>query len=144
MTDKILVCYCDGFIKSKKEENGGGSFALTKNDKTIFVKKHYVTDSKVKTIKYLLKKYPFTSNFAEYYAMFFLLCYLIATNRNKQKVIIYSDSQLIVEQLTGNWDEPEKEWLATMYELCMKKLQEFIDVKILWVSRTLIVEKLGH
>ena len=72
-----------------------------------------------------------TNNELEYLALEFALHYI--NNRYKgKKVVIYSDSKLIVNQINGKW-RVTTETLKPLYEKCMRKMTN--DIKIKWISR---------
>jgi ribonuclease HI len=72
-----------------------------------------------------------TNNELEYLAMLFALEY-IRSKYPDEKVTVYSDSKLIVNQINGGWRVTTKT-LRPYYEKCVKKLSD--NIKIIWISR---------
>ena len=82
-------------------------------------------------IKYR-KKEP-TNNELEYLALLFCLEYIQGITYNKSEgITIYSDSQLVVNQINGEWSVKDEK-LCELYEKCMKKMNK--DIKLVWVPR---------
>jgi ribonuclease HI len=84
-----------------------------------------------------------TNNQAEYGA---LLCALelLAAQGQRGPVTIYTDSRLLVEQMAGRWRINDGR-LRQLQEQVTALLREVVfEVRLLWVSRVVIVEKLGH
>ena len=75
-----------------------------------------------------------TNNIAEYTALIKALEYLISTNKVDEKIIVYSDSQLVVRQLNGYymvWSEN----IRPLYDHVMKMLPLFKDIRFKWIPR---------
>jgi ribonuclease HI len=128
-----IVVYCDGFLKYKNLRNGC-SVALVVNNKIEFVKRFLLADFSKKFM--FAKQHPVTNNVVEYFAMFCALNIAKKYNAN----IIYSDSEIIVNQLYGDWVINE-DHLQKWFDLCNK-----INCKsmILWIKRNKNVKILGH
>jgi len=59
-------------------------------------------------------------------------------------LIIYSDSQLVVKQLAGEY-KVRSENIKPLYTRVKEKFENYpIPVQLQWVSRDITVEKLGH
>ena len=72
-----------------------------------------------------------TNNELEYLALLYALDYI--NNRHKKdKVTIYSDSKLIVNQINGEW-RITTERLQPLYDKCIKRMTDKIKIK--WIGR---------
>jgi len=117
--------YADGGSRSNPGAAGIGVVGIVEEDgkKTCILEKSlYLKDR--------------SNNFAEYTAFIYALNYAIQVNYNE--VTIHSDSKLIIEQLTGNWQVKSPD-LAILYGIAMKKLNRLkslgASVKLKWVPR---------
>ena len=72
-----------------------------------------------------------TNNELEYLALEYALQY-IANKYSDDYITIYSDSQLVVNQISGKW-RITTEHLLPLWEKCNKKMTE--KIKLVWVSR---------
>jgi ribonuclease HI len=75
-----------------------------------------------------------TNNVAEYTALAKALQWLVANNLIADKVEIKSDSQLIVNHLSGNYKVRAKRILPLYHRVLLLK-SKFRDVQIKWVPR---------
>ena len=75
-----------------------------------------------------------TNNVAEYTALAKALQWLLANNFNSNKVEIKSDSQLIVNQLTGDYKVKSKR-IVSLYKQVLLLKRKFQDIEIKWVPR---------
>ena len=75
-----------------------------------------------------------TNNVAEYTALVKALEWLIANNLIAHKVDIKSDSQLIVNHLSGNYKVKAKRIIPLYHRVILLK-SKFRDVQIKWVPR---------
>jgi ribonuclease HI len=75
-----------------------------------------------------------TNNVAEYTALVKALEWLLANNLGSTRVEIMSDSQLIVNQLTGDYKVKAKRMLA-LYKQVLKLMSTFQEIQIKWVPR---------
>jgi ribonuclease HI len=75
-----------------------------------------------------------TNNVAEYTALVKALEWLIANNHIADKVEIKSDSQLIVNHLSGNYKVKAKR-ITPLYQRVILLKSKFRDVQIKWVPR---------
>lgn len=75
-----------------------------------------------------------TNNVAEYTALAKALQWLLVNNFNSKKVEIKSDSQLVVNQLTGDYKVKARRILPLFKQvLCLKT--KFQDIQIKWIPR---------
>jgi len=72
-----------------------------------------------------------TNNELEYYAVLYALGH-IRDKYKQEEVIIYSDSQLIVNQINGEWRVTTK-CLIDLHNKCLRMLTN--KIKIMWVPR---------
>jgi ribonuclease HI len=75
-----------------------------------------------------------TNNVAEYTALAKALQWLLANNFNSKKVEIKSDSQLVVNQLTGDYKVKAKRILPLFKQVLFLKTK-FQDIQIKWIPR---------
>jgi ribonuclease HI len=75
-----------------------------------------------------------TNNVAEYTALVKALEWLLANNLGSSRVEIMSDSQLIVNQLTGDYKVKAKRMLV-LYKQVLKLMSTFQEIQIKWVPR---------
>ncbi len=73
----------------------------------------------------------YTNNELEYLALQYGLSY-VNNNYSKENIVIYSDSMLIVNQITGKW-RVTTEKLIPLHAKCDKLLKPNIIIK--WISR---------
>jgi ribonuclease HI len=75
-----------------------------------------------------------TNNVAEYTALAKALEWLAANNLASSKVVINSDSQLVVNQLQGNYKVKGKR-IIPLYKQVLLLRAKFPDIEIKWVPR---------
>jgi ribonuclease HI len=75
-----------------------------------------------------------TNNVAEYTALVKALQWLLEHNLGSTKVEIKSDSQLIVNQLTGDYKVKSKR-IMSLYKQVLLLKSKFQDIEIKWVPR---------
>ena len=75
-----------------------------------------------------------TNNVAEYTALAKALQWLLANNFNSKNVEIKSDSQLVVNQLTGDYKVKAKRILPLFKQVLFLKTK-FQDIQIKWIPR---------
>jgi ribonuclease HI len=75
-----------------------------------------------------------TNNVAEYTALAKALQWLIANNYSTKKVEIRSDSQLVVNQLKGDYKVKAKRILP-LYKEVLFLMSKFQDIQLKWISR---------
>jgi ribonuclease HI len=128
----ILKCYTDGGGNNHTKSNMYGSYLILNNKEVLCYK----------TFKL---KMCTTSNEAEYMTFILLLDELLENYKNN-KIFVYSDSKLVVNQTKHN----KKKWrvfaenLKPYNKKAIELLEKFEDIQVLWTPREQIVEKLGH
>ena len=125
-----LFVYVDGGCLNNGLENaqGYGSFKITRpNPRNIVITRRFDLSAK-------------TNNVAEYQAMICCLEYLQKYYLD-DNIVIFSDSQLIINQITGTWKTKN----TTMKELC-KEANNLLKPywKLQWISGTTMKKILGH
>jgi len=75
-----------------------------------------------------------TNNVAEYTAVIKALEYLIFTNRTKDEVIVYSDSQLLIRQLNKIY-VARSQRIEPYYQYVIKLLSNFRKISFKWIPR---------
>ena len=96
------------------------------------------TDGRIIHSDYGVAARPFseesTNNVAEYTALAKALQWLLANNFNSKKVEIKSDSQLVVNQLTGDYKVKSRRILPLFKQVLFLKTK-FQDIQIKWIPR---------
>jgi ribonuclease HI len=75
-----------------------------------------------------------TNNVAEYTALIKALQWLLENNLGSAKIEIKSDSQLIVNQLTGDYKVKSKR-IISLYKQVLLLKSKFQDIQIKWIPR---------
>jgi ribonuclease HI len=75
-----------------------------------------------------------TNNVAEYTALVKSLQWLLANHLVSNKVVINSDSQLVVNQLTGEYKVKAKR-IISLYKEVLILWSKFQDIQIKWIPR---------
>lgn len=75
-----------------------------------------------------------TNNVAEYTALAKALQWLIESNFSSQRVEIKSDSQLVVNQLSGDYKVKSRRIISLYKEVLLLK-NKFQDIQIIWIPR---------
>ena len=75
-----------------------------------------------------------TNNVAEYTALAKVLEWLAASGLTSDKIVINSDSQLVVNQLEGNYKVKGKR-IIPLYKQVLLLKAKFSDIEIKWVPR---------
>jgi ribonuclease HI len=75
-----------------------------------------------------------TNNVAEYTALIKALQWLLENNFGRAKIEIKSDSQLIVNQLTGDYKVKSKR-IISLYKQVLLLKSKFQDIQIKWIPR---------
>lgn len=115
MENKLDI-YCDGGARGNP--GPAASAFVVINDKEVFYKRG----------KYLGKA---TNNFAEYSAVLMALQWLLEKNRNDINVVIFHlDSELVINQLNGNFKVKNKN--LKLMVIKVRELQEKINTKIIY------------
>jgi len=125
--------YCDGGSKdNQNKQEGYYSFKI-----------YY--DDKLYCHKYRLLGFGVTNNQAEYTAVVDALAEIgkIAPSRDFEKEVkIFSDSQLVVNQMNGTFKV--KDFKIKILHEMLKKLMNYEKCEIIKVDRKIIFAELGH
>lgn len=127
----MIKAYVDGGCNNRTKKGAYGSFAVFGKDELIRSETFNLPAT--------------TSNQAEYMSMIELLKYLTYNRRMKnKKVVVYSDSRLVVNQIANGWRtrEPTLKKLNRRAKGLYKGLKQ--NVELVWVGRENIEEVLGH
>jgi ribonuclease HI len=96
------------------------------------------SDGKIIYCDYGIAGEPFsedsTNNVAEYTALAKALKWLLTNNYSTKKVEIKSDSQLVVNQLTGDYKVKAKR-IMSLYKQVLLLKNKFQDIQIKWIPR---------
>lgn len=124
MTTELVTVYCDGSIRGKNPGGYGysGWIVLDSTGQTLSEGSECLgSDDKM------------SNNVAEYKAVYLALKWLI-NNRKESKLLINSDSQLIINQLTGVWNCAEPHLQVLRNEVLLLSRQ-FKSVVFSWIPR---------
>jgi len=127
----MIKAYVDGGCNNRTKKGAYGSFAVFGKDELIRSETFNLPAT--------------TSNQAEYMSMIELLKYLTYNRRMKnKKVVVYSDSRLVVNQIANGWRtrEPTLKKLNRRAKGLYKGLKQ--NVELVWVGRENIEAVLGH
>lgn len=121
----ILYLYCDGGSRSNPGPAGIGVVGIEisgENKICILERSLFLKDK--------------SNNYAEYTAFISALDYALQVNYTE--IVIHSDSKLIIEQLTGNWQVKSPD-LAVLYSIAMKKIERLrtngVKLSFKWIAR---------
>ena len=73
-----------------------------------------------------------TNNVAEYFALIFSL--ISAIKYNPESIIVYSDSQLMVKQINGEY-KVKQEWIKRLYAVSKSLIGNFKKISIVYIPR---------
>lgn len=113
-----LTIYTDGACKSNPGPGGVGAVFLDQNKNLIDKFNKYIGNT--------------TNNIAEYKALIYSL--EIATKKRYSAVQVFSDSQLMVKQINGEYKVKDKKLQSLIREV-YKLIKNFKDFKISHISR---------
>jgi len=121
--EKIIV-NCDGLCKPI---NPGGTatygFVVKKGGEEIKEERGVIG-----------KGWRMTNNVAEYTAVIQALAYLKREGLNEQKVVVRSDSVLLINQLNGSW-RVHSSRILPLYREAKSWIRDFKDIRFEWVPR---------
>ncbi len=114
------IVYTDGGARGNPGPAGIG--AVIKNDK--------------EEVVHEIKKYigEATNNQAEYWAVIFALEWVLANSKNPARVTHYLDSQLVEQQLKGNY-KVKNEALRPLFLRCLELVEKIGNVNFTHVPR---------
>lgn len=113
-----LTIYTDGACKGNPGPGGVGAIFLDQNKNLIDKFNKYIGNT--------------TNNIAEYKALIYSL--KIATEKKYLAVQVFSDSQLMVRQINGEYKVKDKKLQSLIMEV-YKLIKNFKDFKIFHISR---------
>jgi phosphoribosylglycinamide formyltransferase 1 len=115
---KKISIYTDGGSRGNPGPAAAGFLILDESNKRLAAKAFFLGET--------------TNNVAEYTGL--LKAILEAKNIDSESIEIFSDSELMVKQLNGEYKVKSNN-LSELYEQCMEKLGEFNDWKIKYIPR---------
>jgi len=114
-----LYCYIDGSCMGNPGDAGFGIVVKDKNDDILEIYGDYIGDA--------------TNNIAEYQAL--ISCLELVKKYNMDRLIIYSDSQLVVNQIKGLY-KVKKEHLKKLFDKVQNIMYDAsYKIKIIHVPR---------
>lgn len=90
----------------------------------------------VKQSKKILRDPYNTNNIAEYEALYFLLTLLLKYKLETKSIIVYGDSNMIINQINGEW-KVNKPHLQVLNKKCKDLLPLFHHIEFEWIPREL-------
>lgn len=127
---KANIAYVDGGCDNKTKSHAYGSFVILGKDQVI-ASQIFLLPAK-------------TSNEAEYMSLIKLLKFIKnLTDYQRNKWIIYSDSKLVVKQVTNGWRVHSPN-LKELNKEAIKLYNSMGNVSLFWVSRKEVYKFLGH
>ena len=75
-----------------------------------------------------------TNNLAEYAGLLAILEYLFRRNLNQEEIHICGDSQMVIEQMNGNWKIKKGPYVG-LAEKCKEILEQFSNISFEWIPR---------
>lgn len=75
-----------------------------------------------------------TNQIAEYEAVVQALTALLRMNRDDEEIVIYTDSQMVANQMNGHWRANHGEYLGT-YLKAKELAERFHYLKVQWIPR---------
>lgn len=139
-TDHIMHLFCDGGVLGGSNPGIGTYWSVGKG----------VGEGRQETeIVERDESYDYTTNNeSEYLALNAALLYAATQHEHGvRRVIIHSDSQLIVNQFSGDWKcgQPHLQKLLELVRRNARFLKMTgITVEVVWVKRSVNVRRLGH
>lgn len=124
-----LICFTDGGYDNNRKRNGYGSFKIFNGEE--------------ETLKRFRFDFIESSNEAEYETFIYLLHYLLENVPRDCNIKVFSDSQLLVNQVNKKWRVKSPN-LKEFNETAVSLFDEFDNMSLTWVPRRLIVKQLGH
>jgi len=131
--------YVDGFLKFNGMINGC-SVRVEGNNKQMFFQRYLIEKIKKESFRDWVIERPITNFIVEYFAVWKGL--MIAERYDSD--FLYSDSEVIVKQLNGLYGvhkEAHKKWFNMCKTIWKGRAPK---LRILWISRTKMVDVLGH
>ena len=118
----MIECYIDGACEPF---NPGGTATYG-----IVI---YQNDEKIKEISSIYARNS-TNNVAEYAGLHNCLLALLSLNLQSEEIVILSDSQLLVQQMSGRWRAKNGAYLS-VYKECKKLMPAFENIRFQWIPR---------
>lgn len=75
-----------------------------------------------------------SNNVAEYSGFLWILQYLIGKRLQKEEIIVYGDSKLVIEQMFGRW-KMHGGFYIPVAKRAKKLLRNFSNIKGVWIPR---------
>ncbi len=123
MTD-IITCYFDGACEPRNPGGNMGIGAIViKEDEVLFEHSEYIV------------AHPSNSNnVAEYMGLNKILDWLLENNLNEHTILVYGDSKLAIEQVSGRWRIKQGRYVKYAHEAREKK-GKFSNIMFNWIPR---------
>lgn len=119
----MIEAYFDGFCEGNPYGKAGAGAVIQRDGEII----HTISD-------YIGEGGSITNNVAEYEALRRALNYLKASGLTDERVIVYGDSKLVIEQMRGKWKIKKGVYKDTALAT-RKELEGFKDINFCWIPR---------
>ncbi len=132
----MIEVYFDGACEPNPYGRVGYGAIILKDAKPVYeISKEYIPADGVKT----------TNNIAEYCAAYAAMKYLITKGWNKYPVVMRGDSQLVIKQLSGEWQIGKGAYIY-IADKTKDLLKHFTNIEFAWLPRAFndIADKLSR
>jgi len=123
-----IEAYFDGAVEPRNP--GGipayGSVVFVDGEKDVEISKIYHPEPGTAHLM--------SNNVAEYLGLISILEYLIKEELHEQKVTIYGDSKMVVNQVQGKWRIKQGIYVEFAHK-ARKLYSHFTDIKVRWIPR---------
>lgn len=119
----MIEAYFDGFCEGNPYGKAGAGAVIQKDGEII----HTISD-------YIGEGVGITNNVAEYEALRRALNYLKASGLNDERVIVYGDSKLVIEQMRGKWKIKKGIYKDSALE-ARKEIESFKNITFCWIPK---------
>lgn len=124
----VIEAYFDGCCEPI---NPGGTASY---GAVIFINKERVWECSEIFFPEKGKEKQTSNNVAEYCGFLSILKYLSENKLNKEKICVYGDSKLVIEQMSGNWQMRNGFYIPVAKE-ALTLLKSFSKIKLSWIPR---------
>jgi ribonuclease HI len=132
MVYRFLKCFVDGGVRGRNPSPNGVYWSAVIYDGA----------TKLTTIRKASKAYHINID-SEWLAVLEALRWIIANRAPNQPVVIYSDSDTVVQQFNGSYKISNAKHLE-LYLECKALADQLPWVSLTWTPRRIIVAELGH
>jgi len=131
----MITTYFDGACEPVNP-NGTGSYAfvvLDSDNKVIYHEAKIICPSYYFLPNSVFKPTTTSTNVSEYTACICLLTYLLQNGFKDESIIVYGDSKLVVNQMSGDWKIGQGHYLFLAHYCKHVLLNLFKDIRFQWI-----------